>query len=183
MARHLRNFFIVVLVSCFGILTMWIDSGVGSEINSDKSENDAFAKVAVKGDRMEWHINVPFEKLTVIVSGPDESKYAQVFEGGSLPFFQMRDNDGELFPDGACSYQLQAVAASNTTSRGDNLPAGRDSNEKPGISEISQQSMTQSGVFLIEERQIISNEATVEMETNVPNEPSFAMTANDGWIL
>ena len=182
MARHLQNLFIFVFVSCFGILTMWIDSGVGSEINSDTSENDAFAKVAVKGDRMEWHINVQFEKLTVIVLGPDESKYVQVFEGGSLPFFQMRGNDGELFPDGACSYQLQAVAASSKTSRGDNLPSGRNSNEKPGISEISQQSVTQSGVFFIEERQIISNEASVEMETNVQTEPSFE-TQNPDYVI
>ncbi len=182
MAKYLRNFLIVVFVSCFGILTMWIDSGVSSEINSNKSENDAFAKVAVKGDRMEWHIKVPFEKLTVIVSGPDESKYVQIFEGGSLPFFQMRDNDGKLFPDGACSYQLQAVAASNKTSRGDNLPSGRDSNEKFTIEQPSQEIKTQSGVFVIEEGQIISDEASVEMETNVQTEPSFE-TQNPDYVI
>ncbi len=182
MARYLRNSWIVVSLFCIASLTMWIETGVGSEINSEKSENDAFAKVAVKGDRLEWHIDVPFEKLMVTVSGPEESKYVQVFVGGNLPFFQMRDNDGNLFPDGACSYQLQMTQTSNKNSRTDSLPAGRNSNEKPGISEISQQSLTQSGVFFIEERQIISNEASVEMETNVQTEPSFE-TQNPDYVI
>ena len=173
MAKHLRILFIVVCVSCFAILTMWIDRGVGSEINSEKSENDAFAKVAVKGERMEWHINVPFEKLTVTVLGPEESKYVQVFGGESLPFFQRRDNDGKLFPDGVCNYQLLMTPISNKKSSTNRLPAGRDSNEKPTIEQASQKLVTQSGFFVIEEGQIISNEAAVEMETAFQEESSL----------
>ena len=148
MFRHLRKFWIVVSLFIIASPAMWIGAGIGSEINSEKSKDDAFAKLAVKGDRIEWHTNGPFEKVTVTVSGPEESKYVQIFGGDSLPFFQLHDNDGNLFPDGACHYQLQMSPVSNKKSFPASLPAGREPNQTPTIEVASQETLIQSGVFL-----------------------------------
>jgi len=167
-------------------MSLLVETGYSSDTSGETS---VFAKVAAMGDRIEWHANVPFEKLTVTVLGADDSQYSRVFGGGSLPFFDLRDNEGKLFPDGVCHYTLQLTPFSNNRSRTDDLPAGRDSNGKPATENASGNAMTQSGVFSIADGRIISNEATIEMESTIqqgnlsiePQNPDYVI--NDDVII
>jgi len=153
----------IFVVSVFSLI-ITAGKGMASE---EVVENSTFAAVAVQGDRIEWHPHIQDGKLTLTVTGLQNAYYHREFRVGSVPYFRGVGDEGNRFPDGACTYQLKRTQASGSKHREDGLPAGRSTADQPLIEEAAKPIMVQSGTFLIEQGRIISEEATIEMEASL----------------
>jgi hypothetical protein len=180
MVWNFRYLWSIIFVFCLLFSAVINEKGLCSENNS---ENSIFASVAVKGNRIEWHPQVAFKKLLLTVTGPQDFQYERSFQRGSIPFFQLRDNEGNTFPDGLCNYRLVLEPPSGKVKTpSEDLSSGRDATEKLAVMAVAEAPKVQSGSFVIEEGLILSEEATIVMESTAEEEPVGGLNNPDQCI-
>jgi len=163
---------IFVSVFCIMFLMGTVDTTTGSEKGSNQS---SIASVGATANRIEWHPKVECAGMILTVSGPDGALFRREFKTGNVPYFEMLENDGNRFPDGVCTYQLQVIPAHSRKVRHDDLPAGREPGQMAVAKDIEnggqsfEQTMVQSGSFLIEGGHIVTEESSIEIETSPEN--------------
>ena len=181
----------LMFVSVFCI--MFLIGAVHTTAGSEKGSNqNSIASVGATANRIEWHSKVECAGMILTVSGTGAAKFRREFKTGNVPYFEMLDDDGNKFPDGACAYQLQVIPAPIRKVLHDDLPAGRDPGQMAMAKDVadsgqaSDQAMVQFGSFLIEEGHIVTEESTIEIETSSgdiipPANPDYVI--NDDLIV
>jgi hypothetical protein len=185
MDKFLKHSLMFILIVCVMFFIGAVDTTTGSEKGSNQSP---IASVGATANRIEWHPQVECSGMILTVSGPKEAQFRREFKLGDVPYFEMLDNNGTKFPDGACTYQLQLIPLPSRKVKDDELPAGRKSGQMPVAKDIEEsgqssgQTMVQAGSFLIEGGHIVTEESSIEIETSSeniispsPNNPDYVI--------
>jgi len=140
------------------------------------SGDDSVATVRISQKEIEWLPHVPCDQLVLTVSGPGDAYFSETFPAGTNPVFSLFDNDGTLFPDGSCSYELRVISSSAPVVG--SRPAGREALEGALIEggeetpEPQQEALVQSGYFTIRKGYFVVDDFAETDETEpVPGLP------------
>ncbi|HET9767923.1 MAG TPA: hypothetical protein VFS60_13790, partial [Thermoanaerobaculia bacterium] len=80
------------------------------------------ATVSIGGDRVDWRLAVDYERLTLVIIGPDGFVDRQELTAGQTPSLGLFDANGGRLPDGLYRYELRLLPT-RVPGRGDSPPA------------------------------------------------------------
>jgi hypothetical protein len=90
-----------------------------------------------------------YEAIQLTVSGAENAIFSQAFKAGTNPAFNLMDNDGNVFPDGQCNYELRVIDSGLSRFSGNVDPNLR------GMQPASEQTLVQVGAFIIQGGRIV----------------------------
>jgi hypothetical protein len=89
------------------ILSIFVVCLLGSA--GDALASDPLATVSVGAKKITWEPEQKDVAWRLRVVGPGDAVFEKTFGAGSIPSFQLRDNNGNPFGDGPCIYELTAI--------------------------------------------------------------------------
>ncbi|HVS00428.1 MAG TPA: tail fiber domain-containing protein [Thermoanaerobaculia bacterium] len=112
MKKGLRT---VVAVLLAGLAAL---PAAAQEIATESAETGGpIAVVTAEGSSVTWRPLVAYERLVLIVSGPDELVVRRDFKAGQSPTFSLYDERGELRQDGSYTYELRLIPVLDAETR------------------------------------------------------------------
>ncbi len=156
------------------ILSIFVVCLLGSA--GDALGADPLARVSVSAKKITWEPEQKDVAWRLRVAGPQDAVFEKTFDVGSIPSFQLLDNNGSPFGDGPCTYELKAIPVLPqeilevvAAARRSRDTAVLDALEKAGL--LPERGRVQSGAFLIEGGMIIMGDAATA-DTTSDRDPS-----------
>ncbi len=144
--------FLSILIVMFFMSVILITGPIyPSAAKGETPDSQPVAEVMTGSNGITWQPKVSYGQLLVTIARPDGSVFSKTFEAGVTPYLDLSgiaaDNNG----DGSYTYELRVIPVGNKKVRAEEPLAG---------DAVAQETLTQSGHFLVQGGAIVSRNHT-----------------------